>query len=57
MPFDPTPARFTVLPPTPPPERGEPPRPQRVHIQIELIDRRPHLASEAAQSIPLIRPS
>ena len=41
MPFDPIGFKLphvTVLPPTPPPERGG--RPQRVHIEIEFVDRR-----------------
>ena len=44
MPFDPTPLhrlgdRVTVLPPTLPEHGGEPPR--RVHVVIEIEDRRP----------------
>jgi hypothetical protein len=38
MPFDPNPDRVVILPPSPP-ERGEPRR-QRVHIEIEIVDRR-----------------
>jgi hypothetical protein len=42
MPFDPIGFRqptVTVLPPTPP-ERGEPQRPIRVRVEIEIVERR-----------------